>query len=160
MSHSTRFQVAAVITAVWIGAALITAAVVAPSAFAVLPSRTVAGTLIGSVLAALFLAGVVAGVFAAAMLAAPSRAGGPSRNALIAALVVAAGCGFAQFLVTPKLDRLRAQIGGPVDALAADDPRRVAFGLLHGYSVAGLGLALVGAVACLVFLSLALRPRR
>lgn len=160
MTDSTRFQFAAVITAVWIGAALITAAVVAPSAFAVLPSRTMAGTLVGNVLAALFLAGIVAGGLAAAVLAAPSRSAGPSRSALIASLVVAAACGFAQFLVTPKLDQLRVGIGGPVDALAADDPRRVAFGLLHGYSVAGLGLALVGAVACLVFLSLALRPRR
>ncbi|MGH7654903.1 MAG: DUF4149 domain-containing protein [Gemmatimonadaceae bacterium] len=150
----------AVLMAVWIGAALITAGVVAPSAFAVLPTSTLAGVLIGRVLGALFLAGIVAGVVAAVVLAAPPRAAGPSRSALIAALVVAGACGFAQFLVTPKLEQLRARIGGPVDALASGDPRRVAFGLLHGYSVAGLGLAVAGGVACLVFLSLAFRPRR
>ncbi|MFI5231557.1 MAG: DUF4149 domain-containing protein [Gemmatimonadales bacterium] len=148
------------ITAVWIGAAVMTAGVVAPSAFAVLPSGAMAGALVGRVLGALFAAGIVVGVAVAVMLAAPSRAAGPSRKAFISALVVAAGCGFAQFVVTPKLDRLRVRIGGPVDALAANDPRRVAFGLLHGYSVAGLGLALAGAITCLVFLSSALRPRR
>lgn len=146
--------------AAWLGAALITAAVVAPAAFAVLPTRTMAGTLVGKVLSAVFIAGIVAGVAVAALVAASSGVAGPSRKAFIAALVVAAGCGIAQFVVTPKLDQLRARIGGPVDALAADDPRRVAFGLFHGYSVAGLGLALAGAVACLVFLSFALRPRR
>jgi hypothetical protein len=155
-----RPHAALVAMAAWIGAALMTAAVVAPGAFAVLPSRTMAGTLVGRVLFVLFLGGVVDGLAVAALLAPQSRVAGPSRRALIAALLVAAACGIAQFVITPKLDRLRAGIGGPVDTLLAGDLRRVAFGLLHGYSVAALGLAMAGAVACLVYLSFAIRPRR
>jgi hypothetical protein len=73
--------------------------------------------------------------------------------------VAAGACAIAQFGIAPKLDRLREEIGGPIDALAAADPRRVAFGLLHGYNVAGLALAMAGGVACLAFLLFAIRPR-
>ena len=54
---------------------------------------------------------------------------------------------------------LRADIRGPVDALSMDDPRRVAFGLLHGYSTAGLGVAMLAAGVSRGFLLVALRPR-
>ena len=143
----------------WLGAALITAAVVAPAAFAVLPSSTLAGMLVGRVLSPLFVAGLVAGA-GIAVLTRPPWSDGAFRVGFVAALVVASACGIAQFFLTPRLDRLRAEIGGPVGALAAGDPRRVAFGMLHGYTVAGLALAMVGAGACLVVLSLAVRPRR
>lgn len=154
-----RLQTAALLMAAWIGAALITVAVVAPGAFAVLPSRTMAGDLVGWVLPPLFVAGiVVAG--AVVLLAGLPRASGFAGRASIAAVVVAAACAMAQFVITPKLDGVRAAIGGPVDALAVSDPRRVAFGLLHGYNVLGLALAMVGALVCLAFLSCAIRPRR
>jgi uncharacterized protein DUF4149 len=153
-----RLQAAALLMTTWIGAALLTVAVVAPGAFAVLPTRTMAGTLVGRVLPALFVAGIVIGLLVAAAAGKPWLPG-PSRKAALAALMAAGACGIAQFAVTPKLDRLRAEIGGPVDALAATDPRRVAFGLLHGYNVAGLALAMAGAVACLAFLLFAIRPR-
>jgi hypothetical protein len=153
-----RLQAAALLMTAWLGAALFAAAVVAPAAFAVLPTRTMAGALVGGVLPTLFVAGIVIGL-AVAYLAGGLRLHASSRKAAIAALVIAGACGVAQFWLTPKLDRLRAEIGGPVDALAVTDPRRVAFGLLHGYNVAGLALAMAAAVACLTFLLFAIRPR-
>ena len=158
MNRSMRLYAAALFVAAWIGAALITVAVVAPGAFAVLPSRTMAGTMVGRVLPALFIAGMVIGVLVAAVTAGTPSAGAP-RWASASALVSALACFVAQFWITPKLDRLRAEIGGPVDALPAGDARRVAFGLLHGYNVAGLGVAMVGAAVCLGFLLVAMRPR-
>lgn len=156
-----QLQAAALLMAAWIGAALITVAVVAPGAFAVLPSRTMAGTMVGRVLPALFVAGIAVALIAAAVAGIPSPGGAVSgaRGAVTSALAAALACGIAQFGITPKLDRLRAEIGGPVDALPADDARRVAFGLFHGYNVAGLGVAMLGAAACLGFLMFALRPR-
>ncbi len=142
----------------WIGAALLTVAVVAPGAFAVLPTRTMAGTLVGRVLPPLFVAGMLIGLSVAATAGNPWLPG-PSRRAAMAALTAAVACGIAQFVITPRLDRLRAGIGGPIDALSVADPRRVAFGLLHGYNVAGLALAMAGAVVCLAFLLFAIRPR-
>lgn len=158
MSPALRAQTSTLLLAAWFGAALITVAVVAPGAFEVLPSRTLAGAMVGRVLPTLFVAGMVIGILVAALARDP-RSGTVSRWVAIPAVVTALSCGVAQFVITPKLDRLRAEIGGPVDALAADDARRVAFGMLHGYNVAGLGVAMLGAVVCLGFLYSSLRPR-
>ncbi|HXD21779.1 MAG TPA: DUF4149 domain-containing protein [Gemmatimonadaceae bacterium] len=153
-----RLYVAALAVAAWLGAALITVAVVTPAAFAVLPSGTLSGALVGRVLPPLFIGAIVVSAIVLAAAGVP-RMSGPGGQASIAAVVVAAASAIAQFVITPKLDAIRATIGGPVDALMPGDPRRVAFGLLHGYNVGGLGLAMIGGLACLVLLSLAIRPR-
>jgi len=159
MSRAARVQAAALALSAWLGAALITVAVVAPGAFAVLPSRTMAGTMVGRVLPALFIAGIVTGFLVAAV-AGGSPGDGALRGATLTALLAALACGVAQFGITPRLDRLRAEIGGPVDALPPDDARRVAFGLFHVYNVTGLGVAIAGAALCLGFLLSTMRPPR
>lgn len=158
MTWHTRLYVAALVVAVWLGAALITVAVVTPAAFAVLPSGTLSGALVGRVLPPLFVGAIVVSGLVLAAAGVP-RMSAPAGRASIAAVVVALSSGIAQFVITPKLDAVRATIGGPVDSLVPDDPRRVAFGVLHGYNVGGLGLAMIGGLACLVLLSLAIRPR-
>jgi uncharacterized membrane protein len=45
---SVRLLGAAAVLAAWIGAALLVATVVAPAAFAVLPSRALAGAVVGA----------------------------------------------------------------------------------------------------------------
>src|SRR3982751_582369 len=64
--------------------------------------------------------------------------------------VMVAACAIAQFIVAPRIARLRAEIGGPIEILPLDDARRVSFGRLHGVSVAWLGLAMLAAVVVLV----------
>ncbi len=140
------FVVVSVVSA-WLGAALLLAASVAPAAFGALPSRDLAGAVIGRVLPVVFISGALAGLFA--FLLTRSWPG----------LAMAVACAIAQFGVDARIARLRAAIGGPVDALAADDPRRVAFGRLHGVSVTLLGLAMIGAAAVVVGAALAARPR-
>jgi hypothetical protein len=147
-----------VLLAAWLGAAALAAAVVAPAAFAVLPTRALAGALVGRVLPPLFVAGVVAGVAVAALqwsLPAPHRG---LRVAL--PLVVALACAAAQFGVGPRIARVRAEIGPSVDALAPTDPRRREFGRLHGVSVAMLGAGGLAAAAALAAAGLALRTVR
>lgn len=140
----------ALLLAAWLGAALLVVAVVAPAAFAVLPTRTLAGALVGRVLPALFWSGMLVGV-GVAVLGSTTPARG-WRTA--AALTVAGACAAAQLVVAPRIAQLREQMGGAVDALDPADPRRVAFGRLHGLSVAWLGLA---GVAALVALALTIR---
>jgi MFS family permease len=135
-----------VLLAVWIGAALLFALVVAPAAFAVLPTRTLAGALVGRVLPAIFYAGVVIGSVIV-ILDVIGRSGSWGRTA--AGAVSALACAVAQLVVGTRIDRLRAAIGGPLDALALDDPRRIAFGKLHAISVGWLGVAVVAAVVAL-----------
>lgn len=128
----------------WLGAALLFAAVVAPAAFAALPSRTLAGALVGAVLPALFVAGIVlgAGLVIASLALRRGRLVTPGT---VGGLLITISCAAAQFVVAPRIERARASIGGPIESVPSSDPRRIAFGRLHGASVAWLGVAVVGA---------------
>jgi hypothetical protein len=140
----------------WIGAALLFTTVVAPAAFAVLPTRSLAGALVGRVLPALFYTGVIVGsVIVLLDMLMPTKAWGR----VAAGALYAVACAVAQLAVGSRIDRLRAQIGGPLDALAADDPRRLAFGKLHAISVAWLAVAMIAALVALVLAIRSLRLR-
>jgi len=141
--------------AVWIGAALLFAVVVAPAAFDVLPTRTLAGALVGRVLPVIFYAGVVIGS-AIVILDLIGRTGSWGRTA--AGAVSALACAVAQLVVGTRIERLRTAIGGPLDALAVDDPRRLAFGKLHAISVGWLGIAMVAAIIALALAVRSLPP--
>lgn len=135
--------------AAWLGAALLVATVVAPAAFRVLPNRTLAGALVGQVLPVIFISGLVVAALVAAMEARFSPGG--FRVAVAApVLAMIVGCVVAQFVIGPKIEAVRASIGGAVDALEATDPRRVQFGKLHGFSVLWMGVAMLGAAAAIV----------
>lgn len=151
----TRFLGIALIAALWLGAALLLAAVVAPAAFEVLPSRTIAGTLVGRVLPVVFIAGCLGGV-ATLVLGAPGSGLGSGGRA--SAVVWAAACAAAQFIVSPRIERVR-EAAGPIDALAPDSPLRVAFGRLHGVSVGLLGLGMLAALGVLVLSARAVGQR-
>lgn len=139
---------AATLLAAWLGAALLATAVVAPAAFAVLPSRALAGAVVGRVLAPLFWSGAAVGLVV--LLAARAL---PARGwSLGAAALLVAACLAAQLLVAPRIERVHAAIGGPVDALDSADPRRQRFARLHGVSVGCLAAAELAAGAALVLL--------
>jgi hypothetical protein len=142
--------VAVVLLAAWLGAATLVAAAVAPAAFAVLPTRTLAGALVGRILPALFWSGVLIGAATTALTWTLS----PRAWRTAAALTLVAACAAAQLVVAPRIERVRRQIGGAVESLDPSDPRRLAFGRLHGLSVAWMG---VGGLAALVALVLLVR---
>lgn len=137
----------------WLGAAVLVATVVAPAAFAVLPSRALAGALVGRVLPVLFYAGAIMGVLVLVL----GRMASPSLARVVAGVVMTATCLAAQLLVAPRIERVRADAGRPIDELAARDPRRLAFGRLHGASVLLLGVAAIAGGAALV-LTLRMTP--
>ena len=154
---SMRLVIAAAVLALWIGAAVLVAAVVAPAAFAVLPTRSLAGALVGRVLPVVFVAGIIAGLACAAL---AWNDGAPfSRTRLALPLAIAAACLVAQFIIGPRIATLRAEIGPSVEALDVADPRRVAFGRLHGFSVLWMGVGMLAAGAALVVTVLATRDR-
>jgi hypothetical protein len=148
-----RLLAAAALLAAWIGAAALVAAVVAPAAFAVLPSRALAGALVGRVLPVVFLAGLAVGVAAAALGWGAAASFGRAR--LLLPLLAAALCAAAQFVVGPRIQRVRAEIGPSVEALAPTDPLRREFGRLHGVSVALMGAGMLAAGAALVLTAVA-----
>ena len=137
-----------VVLSLWLGAALLVATSVTPAAFAVLPSRALAGALVGRVLPVVFFGGIIVAVIAVvcemslSMNAFSIRVSAP----LIA---LAAGCAIAQFAIAPKIERIRIAVGRPIDGLDAADPRRIEFGKLHAISVLWLGVAVLGAVVAI-----------
>jgi hypothetical protein len=130
----------------WLGAATLVATVVAPAAFAVLPTRTLAGALVGRVLPVLFWSGLLVGLAVAIL--ARGDAAGVRRLAGVAMML---GCLAAQLAVGPRIARIRAEAGQAIDQLSRDDPRRVAFGRLHGASVGLLGVAALAGATALLF---------
>ena len=141
--------------AAWLGAALLVAAVVAPAAFAVLPTRTLAGALVGRVLPVLFWSGMLLGVGVALL----GRTLAAGRGGIAAAACFALACAIAQLVVSPRIEALRTAIGGPIDALDPADPRRQAFGRLHGFSVLWMGAGGVAALVALVLVARAISHR-
>lgn len=140
--------------AAWLGAAVLMAASVAPAAFAALPTRTLAGDVVGRVLPVVLLWGVATGLVAM-LIAAPA-----SRTRAILGAAVTAACAVAALAVDPRIATLRADFGaGGVDALPAGDARRAAFGRLHLESVGLLALAMVAAFSFLVHLFVSRRQR-
>lgn len=135
------------LASIWGGAALIVVSTVAPAAFRVLPTRSLAGALVGQVLPVLFLSGLFVGVVCFVL-----AARGASHAVLrrIGAGGVMAGSAVAQFVIGPKIEAVRAKIGPSVEALATTDPLRVEFGRLHGISVLALGIAMIFALLTLV----------
>jgi len=148
-------RLSTLLLAAWLGAGVLFAAVVAPAAFAVLPSRLLAGALVGRVLPTLFIAGMVIGALGLVIDRGGTAMLPNVRRLALAAIVVA--CAIAQFGIAPRIERARGQIVGPIEQLSRDDPRRIAFGRLHAMSVGWLGLAMLAAATAVVLANLAPR---
>ena len=143
------------VAASWLGAAAFFALAVAPAAFAALPSPELAGVLVGRVLPVLFWSGAIVG----ALLVFLELTGSRSiyrRARLLAATSIAAACLVAQLLVAPRITALRAEVRAPLASLPASDPRRVAFGRLHLFSVGWLGIAMIGGLAVVMLAAITL----
>jgi hypothetical protein len=143
-----------ILLSAWLGAALLVAVVLAPAAFRVLPTRTLAGAIVGAVLPVVFIAGLVIAFVVGLLFMSRERRLRAGVIGSIAAMIV--GCGVAQFGIGPRIEAVRASISGPVDSLDPSDPRRAQFGRLHGISVMFMGVAMLGAAGGIV--TLFLRP--
>lgn len=93
----------------WVGSWGLFGLVIAPTAFRVLPSAEIAGTLIGPVLTALHLYGAVAGVLVAVLAAALGR----GRLRVVLPLLMATACLYSQFGVSGEIAEIRDQAFGP-----------------------------------------------
>jgi len=135
---------------VWIGGLVFFAFAVAPSAFAILPTRHLAGALVGRTLGILHWIGIFSGLvfLASSLLYSQLTRGTPhafaARNVLI--VLMLALTLVSQFGIIPRMDTLRASIG-EIDSVPPDNPARVQFDALHVWStrVEG-GVLLLGLV--------------
>jgi hypothetical protein len=134
---------------VWLGG-LIFFPVVAQAAFSTLPSRHLAGMVVGRSLGTLHWMGIVSGlIFLASSIlysrftkgAAHVFAGRHILICLMLALTL-----ISQFGIIPRMDALRASIG-EIDSVPPDNPARMQFDALHVWSTrVESGVILLGLV--------------
>lgn len=141
--------------ALWLGGAAFFSFAVAPSAFAVLPTRDLAGAVVARTLAVVNVGGAVVGLLL--LLTWPFGRGLVRRAALwaeaVALAVVTLASVAGHWLVAARMRELRARMGAPIDLLPADDPLRVAFNDLHGYSVAALIAGMLAGLVALLLIA-------
>ncbi|HEV8385037.1 MAG TPA: DUF4149 domain-containing protein [Candidatus Acidoferrales bacterium] len=136
----------------WTGGILFLSFAVAPGAFALLPTRELAGTLVGMALTRLHFFGCVAGViYIGASLVQTRSVSALARPAVVLVILMLLLTVVSQHVVTPRIAGLRAQMSstfGSVDATPQDNLLRAQFSRLHGIStsleLAVLLLGLVG----------------
>ncbi len=152
---STIDVLARLTLSLWLGGMIFFSAVVAQSAFAVLPTRQLAGTIVNSVLGKLEWMGIVCGVLTITLMVATvflsSRLNSwLGKVALMLPVVMTVDVAVSKFLVSAKLAAMRASMGADIDKLPLTDPTRVAFGDLHKYSVMLMGINILAAIAMVV----------
>jgi hypothetical protein len=144
--------------ALWLGAALFFSAVVAPSVFSVLRSfqlsnaNEIAGTIVTRTLAIINGGGLLIGLLSLAAILVFKRSVGRGLFGVevvsLTLLVIATMLG--QWVIAARMLALRTAMVIPIDQIAADDPRRIAFNSLHHYSVASLGVAMLAAIVAMI----------
>jgi Domain of unknown function (DUF4149) len=154
-----------VLLACWLGAALFFGAVVAPAAFGVLRSfglsnaNEIAGSIVTRSLSVVNIAGFLIALLL--LVTVILRRNSLSRASFIIECIcfclIALATGVGHWFIAARMRALRAAMVLPIDQIAADDPRRIAFGDLHGYSVNALGLAMIAALVALVLMARSLR---
>ena len=135
---------------IWIGGLIFFAFVVAPAAFSVLPSRHLAGNVVGRSINGLHWMGIVSGmVFLICSIIYSRLSSGTVEvfNAQhIIILLMLALTLVSQFGIIPRMDTLRASVG-EIDSVPPNNPARMQFDALHVWStrVEG-GVLLLGLV--------------
>ena len=138
---------------VWLGSMMFFSFAVAPSAFAVLPTREMAGVMVTSSIGKLEVVGIVLGALLLLMHAANWRPRASSGVVKILhavlLLVMISSAALSRFWISPAMVSLRAQMGGRIDDVAITDPLRVHFNDLHQYSVGLMSAAMISGLIVL-----------
>lgn len=133
--------------AIWLGAAVFFIAV-AQSSFAVLPQRELAGAVVSRTLVILEFGGLA--IFVLLLLTSFISSSRVSSFWLwverILLTITTLACVVGQFVFGVWISLKRGEIGRPIDELAADDPLRAQFEMLHEYSVWTLMIGMAAAL--------------
>jgi len=137
----------------WLGGDVFLSFVVAPGAFAVLPGRDVAGSMVGYALGRLHILGLVCGVvFLVARLVRTRSFASLAAPVALTVVLMLALTAYSQLGVSARLGRLRAEMGS-VQSTPVESPLRREFDRLHRVSVLLESGVLLAGVAAVVFLA-------
>jgi Domain of unknown function (DUF4149) len=135
---------------IWLGG-IVLFAVLAPTAFSVLPTRHLAGSIVGPMLSKLHWIGLISGIiFLISSLSYSRIATGDvhalsARNLLLCIMLVLTL--ISQFGITSRMAALRSSMG-EIDNVPPSDPARLEFNALHAWSTRlEVGVLILGLVA-------------
>jgi hypothetical protein len=132
----------------WVGS-IIFFIVFTAGIFSVMPTKDLAGLVVGYSLARLHVMGIAVGcVYLLATLALEKSFAALARPAALLVFAMIVCTMISQYGVIARMDALRMQMGS-VDAAAASDPLRVSFDRLHQYSVRLESAVLLSGLAAL-----------
>ena len=145
---------------IWLGAAIFFSFAVAPSAFAVLPARELAGAIVTRTIGIVNVGGSLIGLLLLATTFVGGRPAAKRARTLevIALALLVLGTGIGHWVISARMAALRLSMGRPIDEVAQNDPLRLAFNNLHGYSVAAMTTAMLASLVA--FILIARRNRR
>jgi uncharacterized membrane protein len=154
MKIITNFRL--LMMALWLGAAMFFSFSLAPSAFGILPSREMAGSVVSANLTIINYAGLILGVImlASSFISSKGVISWLERGLLLVFTIV---CAVGQFIISYQLSQIRSQVGRPMEELSIDEPLRIAFDSLHQYSVWFLGTAMI--IALISFFLISKTPK-
>lgn len=136
------------ILTLWLGGALFFVVAVAPSAFAVLSNRELAGAVVNRTLAVVNVSGFFVGAFLLLTAFVFRQTSGKIRliaESVCLALITIL-CAVGNWVIAAQMQVLRTQTSGAISDLPKTDAIRVAFDNLHVYSVQALGTAMICAL--------------
>jgi hypothetical protein len=149
------------LVSLWLGAAVFFSAVVAPTVFDVLRSHhlpnsnEIAGTIVTRSLAIINGAGFA--ISLALLVTAFVFKLTEKRAVFVAEVISLAIMGImtalGQWVISAKMFALRTAMQAPIDQIAREDPRRVAFDSLHHYSVVALVIAMASGLVAWIAMS-------
>lgn len=153
IDHQTTAFIEVLLLGVWLGSMIFFSFAVAPSAFAVLPSRELAGAVVTSTIGKVEGFGLVIGPLLLLIQAATVRVRNSSKlNNVLRAVGVAvmiAAAASSRFWISPQMVSLRAAMGGHIDDLPLTDSLRMQFNDLHQYSVGLMSAAMISGLVVL-----------
>jgi len=142
----------------WLGAAIFFGAAVAPALFGVLRganlanANELAGTIVTRLLLIINRGGFEISLFLIVTAYFMTRNESRLRRfaEMISLAIMAIMTGVGQWVIAARMVALRAAMQGQIDLVAINDPRRIAFDSLHGYSVAAMGIAIIGGLIAFI----------
>ena len=153
IAHQISAFIEVLLVGVWLGSMIFFSFAVAPSAFAVLPTRELAGAMVTSTIGKVEVLGLVIGPLLILIQTASWRARSSSNVSktfqVVFILVMISAAALSRFWISPQMVSLRAAMGGHIDDVSAGDPLRVQFNSLHQYSVALMSAAIIAGVLVL-----------
>ncbi|HKO44497.1 MAG TPA: DUF4149 domain-containing protein [Pyrinomonadaceae bacterium] len=158
---STLNNLRLLLTAAWLGAAVLFSAAVAPAAFQVsrgfnLPNPgEIAGALVNRTLGVINVSGFVisALVIVLTVLLKKFYKAYSFVAQLVLLAVVLVSTAVGEWVIASRMRELRVAMAIPIEQVSAGDPMRVAFQALHGYSVAALSIAIIAALIAFIFMA-------